>query len=90
MENRLGPVGKQALLSLGKVVQEGKPRTACAAAQNNRDHCAGGTCGAELDPASSWGWQGAGAGIGAGSDVFSQGCPGSGPELLPAVFCWDP
>lgn len=74
MENRLGPVGKQALLSLEKVVQERKPHTDCAAAQNNWDHCAGGTCGAELDPGSSWGWQDPGAGIGGGCGVSSQSC----------------
>lgn len=76
MENRVGPVGKQALLSLEKVLQEGKPHTASAAAQNNWDHCAAGTCGAEPDPASSWGWQDPGAGTGRGWDVVSQSCLG--------------
>lgn len=76
MENRLRPVGKQALLSLEKVVEERKPHTASAAAQNNWDHCAGGTSGAELEPASSWGWQEPGAGIGRGCDVVSQSCLG--------------
>lgn len=81
MENRLGPGGKQALLSL---VQEGKPHPACAAAQNNWDIVLVALVELSLTlPA-------AGAGIGAGSDVFSQGCAGSGAELLPAVFCWDP
>lgn len=76
-------MGKQALLSLEKVVQERRPHTACTSAQNNWDDCAGGTCGAELDPASSWGWQDPGAGIGGGCDDFSQSCLSSGPELLP-------
>lgn len=76
MENRLRPVGKQALLSLEKVVEERKPHTASAAAQNNWDHCAGGTGGAELEPASSWGWQEPGAGTGRGCDVVSQSCLG--------------
>lgn len=64
MENRLGPVGKQALLSLGKVVQEGKPRTACAAAQNNRDHCAGGTLELSLTLPAAGGGRGLGQELG--------------------------
>lgn len=83
-------MGKQALLSLKKVVQERKPHSACAAAQNNWDHCAGGTRGAELGPASSWGWQELGQELGEAVMFSVKAVSALVPSCSLAVsdLCW--